>query len=125
MFGTDLVPIGLVVSEIAVEGVEVESMAAGDERECLIEVIAQFVGVACAAGVIAGDGESTADFVAGVFEAADIIALPALERDGDGGEAAQGAVNIDSRGGVTLHGGGERSLDGAAFELHSNRCVAR
>ena len=58
-------------------------MPAGDQRQRLFEVGAQFVRRAGLAGVVAGDREPAAEFVARVFESADVVALPAMQGDRD------------------------------------------
>ena len=68
---------------LGVGGVEVEAVGAGDEGEGFFEVGAEFVGRAGAAGVSAGDGEAAADGFAGVLEPDDVVALPAVEGDGE------------------------------------------
>ena len=54
--------------------------------------------------MVPGDGDSAAERVADVFEAAHVIALPAVERDGNLRESAEGAVHIDAEGGVAFVG---------------------
>ena len=61
MFGLDVVAIDVLAAELAVAGVQIEAMRAGDERERLLEVGAQFVRRARLAGIIAGDREAAAE----------------------------------------------------------------
>jgi hypothetical protein len=86
MFGADFVAIDFFAAEFAVEGVEVEAVFAGDEGERHFEVGAEFVRGAGLAGVVAGHGDAAAEAFAGVFKAADVVALPAVERDRDAGQ---------------------------------------
>ena len=48
--------------------------------------------------------QAAAQFAAGVFESAHVIALPAVERNGDLGQPAHGSVGIDAQGGESLAG---------------------
>jgi hypothetical protein len=88
-----------------VEGVEVEAVLAGNEGENFFEVRAQFVRRAGAAGVVAGHGEAAARIAGGGgFEAADIVALPAVDRDRGAGEGLEGFFGVDAEGGVGFAG---------------------
>jgi hypothetical protein len=84
--------------------VEVETVGAGDECGGLLEVGAQLIGRAGAARVVAGDCEAAAHCGAGVFKAAHVIALPAVDGDGDGGEFPDGGFDVDAVLGVALAG---------------------
>ena len=88
----DLVPVHALAAELTIHGVEVQAVLSGDERERLLQIPAQLIVRACFAGVIARDGESAAEFglcnlllhmqqkvVAQLLEAADVVALPAVE----------------------------------------------
>ena len=88
-------------------------MLAGDQREGLDRVAAKFVGRAGLAGIIARDGQSAAELLAGVFEAADVVALPAMQRNGHGGQSLQGGFGIDAQRGIALFGGLVRRFDRA------------
>ena len=75
-------------------------MAAGDAGEGFFKIGAEFLRRAGAAEVVAGDGQAAAEFGRGVFEAADVVALPAVERNGNRGETVEGAIGIDAEFGV-------------------------
>ena len=47
-----------------------------------------------------GLGQSAAEFRRGVFKAADVVALPAVERDRNRGETIKGAIGIDAKFGI-------------------------
>src|SRR5580658_5372095 len=79
----DLVAIHFLATKFAVECVQIQAMLARDERECLVDVGTEFVWRAGFAGMIARDGESVAECAANIFKAANVIALPALQRDGN------------------------------------------
>jgi len=72
-------------------------MAARKQGKRLFQVGAQFLGSAGLAGMISGDGQTTAEFSAGLFKSADIIALPAVERNGNPGELAEGAPDVHTQ----------------------------
>lgn len=61
MLRQDLVVIDLLAVELAVERVKVQAMFAGDEREGLVEIGAEFLGCAGFAGIISGDGDAAAE----------------------------------------------------------------
>jgi hypothetical protein len=82
-------------------------MFAGDEREGLGEIISQFVGRASFAGIIAGDSETAAKGGVGIFEAADVITLPAMEGDRNARQLGEGFANIDAMAGVAVFGESE------------------
>jgi hypothetical protein len=88
--------------EFTVASVEVEPVFAGDQSQCFGDVAPEFLGGAGSPGVAAGDGEATVVGVIAVLEALDIVPLPAMERDGEGGELLEGALAIDADGGIAL-----------------------
>jgi hypothetical protein len=79
MFRLDLVPIHLLPAELTVERVQIEPMLAGDERQRLGCVRAQFIRRPGFAGIIAGGHDTAAQGAAEVLEPADIVALPAVK----------------------------------------------
>jgi len=79
-------------------------VAARDDRKRFLEVAPQFIGGARLAGVVAGDGQPAAQFLAGVLEAADIIPLPAVDRNGDLRQLFQGFVRIHTHLGIPFFG---------------------
>ncbi len=76
----------------------------GSRRIDHIQVLAQFIGGARLAGIIAGGGDPAAQFAAGVFKAADIVALPAVQADGNFFQAGEGFFGIHAQGGVAFFG---------------------
>ena len=92
-------------AEFAVHGVEVEPVAAGDEGEGLLEVGPELLDGAGLARIGAGHLEA-APGQAGVllFEAADVVALPAVEGQGDRLQARQGFLGVDAALGVAVAG---------------------
>ena len=111
MLRLDLVAIDAAAAELAVEGVQVEAVLAGDQREGLVQVGAKFLGRAGLAGIVARDREAAAEFFARVLEAADVVALPAVERDRNRGEPLDGRVGVDAEFGVTFFRGRVGRLD--------------
>jgi len=94
-------------------------MRAGDQRQHLIQVGAQLFRRAGLAGIVAGDRESTAELFAGVLESADVISLPAVERDRNGSEPFDGRVGVDAECRVTLSRGRVGRLDGCFVRAHA------
>jgi len=64
---------------LSVAGVEVEAMPTRDQGKGFLEITPQFLRGSRFAWVIAGNGQTVSERLAGVFEAADIIALPAVD----------------------------------------------
>jgi hypothetical protein len=83
MLRLDFVAVHFLAAELAVERVQVEAVLAGNERQRLLGVGAQFVRRAGLAGIIAGGDEAAAERAAEIFKAAHVVALPAMEGDGD------------------------------------------
>ena len=111
MLGPKLVALDLLAAGLGVAGVEVQAVRAGDQREGLVEVGAQFVGRAGLAGIVARDRQAAADRLAGVLEAADVVALPAVERDGDARQPRQGELGVHAERRVAIAGVYVGSLD--------------
>ena len=105
MLGAKFVAIDPLAARLGVAGVQVEAVLAGNEREGLVRVAAEFVGRAGLAGIVARDGQSAAQFLAGIFESAHVVALPAMQRNGHGGQALQSGFGIDPQRGIALLGG--------------------
>src|SRR5205814_850518 len=78
--GVDFVAVHALAAELAINRVQTHAMFAGDKRKGLFDVGPQFLRCARLAGVIAGNGEATTQRAVRVFETADVIALPAMER---------------------------------------------
>ena len=94
--------------EVGVDGVEVEAVATGDEFIDEFQVLAELSERAGFAGIVAGGLDAAAgERGAGFFETADVVALPAVEGDGCGGESDQGGFDIHAEGGVGVAGGSE------------------
>jgi hypothetical protein len=102
VLGPDLVAIDGLSLELAVEGVEVQAMAAGDERERLLCVGAQLVRGTGGAGVVPGGGNAAGELAAEVLEAPDVVALPAVQRHGHGPEPVQRSLGVHAAGLVAL-----------------------
>lgn len=95
MLRLDRVTVDGLASKVAVGGVKIESVGTWNQAECFVEVRSEFIEGSGAARMIAGDGNPTGESASGGFKAGDIIALPALERDGDGGQRAKRGFCID------------------------------
>ena len=100
--GLDLVALDFLSTGLGIAGVEVEPVRAGDQRQRLVQVGAQLIGRARLARIIARHRQSAADRFAGVLETADIVALPAVQRDRNLGEPLKRPVDIDPQRRVSL-----------------------
>ena len=118
MFGLESVALDLPAAGLGIAGVEVQAMRAGQERQRLVQVGPELVGRAGLAGIMAGDRQAAAELLAGVLESADVVALPAVQRDRDGREPCQGRIDIDAPFRVLLLRAGEGALHVAAGRGH-------
>ncbi len=113
-------------ARLGIHGMQVDAAPAGDQRQRPVQVGAQFAGGPRPAGIMAGRLKA-AQVAARGLEAGDVIALPAVNRDRNAGQAAQGAFGIHAQGGVAFPGQGIGVLRGG---LHAGswayrRCPAR
>ena len=104
MFGSDFIAIHLLAAELAVEGVQVQPVFARHERQRQVQISAQFFRRAGLAGIVAGHGQTVAQRTAGVFETAHVVALPAVQRNGNRRESFQRMVHVHTQRGITLPG---------------------
>ena len=95
MFRRDGVAVNFFAAELAVDGVQVQAMLSRDERIInFFQIGAQFVRRARFAGMISGLAVHASERAAAGFEAAHVVALPAMERDGNGRENFQRVINV-------------------------------
>jgi hypothetical protein len=66
------------------------------------EIIAKFDGGPGLPGVIAGGLDTAPAQASLVFETGDVIALPAMEREGDLGEGFECLLGVNPGGGITI-----------------------
>jgi hypothetical protein len=105
MFGANLVAIDALAAEVAVEGVQIEPMRTGNQRKRLVQVGSQLVRRSRLAGIVSRHRQPAAQLFTGVFEAADVVALPTVERDRNRRESLDGRVGVDAECCVTVLGG--------------------
>ena len=86
-------------------------MRAGHERQRPVVVGPQFLGRAGLAGVVAGNRQAAAHFHVQVLEAGVVVALPAVQRDGNLGQLLQGTIRIHAHRGVPFLGQRIRRFD--------------
>jgi hypothetical protein len=102
MLGRDFVTIHFSVAELAIGSVQIEAVLAGDYREHLLEIRAEFLRSAGFARIIAGDGETATQFAFTSFESPNIVPLPAVEGNRNSGQGPKGSVHVDIEVGVAL-----------------------
>ena len=95
LLGADLVAVDHLALVDAVAGVEVDAVLAGDEAEREGEVLHQLRGRTRLAGVVAGRLDA-AGGAAGRLEPAYVVALPAVEGDGDLAEIGDHLLGVDA-----------------------------
>src|SRR5690242_13317441 len=86
-------------------------MFAGDEREGLSEIAAQFVRCSSFARIIARDSKATAESSVRIFEAADIVALPAMQGNGNARKECESCADINAELGVAFLCESERAFE--------------
>ena len=94
---------GVLVGEDGVGGVQIDALGAGHEGHGGLEVTGQLLEGASAARVVARglDAAGEAPFL---IEAEHVVALPAVHRDGLGGQLLHHRLGVDAEGGVLLAG---------------------
>ena len=81
---------------VQIAGMQVQAMLAGDIAKGEIQIGAQFIGGARAAGVVAGGLNAAARRAGFPFEPAHVIALPAMDGDCDARQGAKCGFGIDT-----------------------------
>ena len=80
MLDVDLVAVDCSAGELPIEGVQIESVTAGDERHRLVDVFPQFLRRSRPTWIATGHSESAPDFFCSTLKASDIVSLPAVQR---------------------------------------------
>ncbi len=104
MFDRALVAVNELAAEIAVDFMEVETVLAGDEAHGIENVGAEFVDIACFAGIVAVDLDAAGQRAALVFKTGYIISLPAVHAEVEVLHLLQHLVSVDTKFCVTLFG---------------------
>src|SRR5581483_10777165 len=113
MLGGELVAVDFATGVIGVDGVEVETVAARNEAERLVEVGAELINVAGLARIITSRLNSAAGQAGSDFEACDVVALPAVQRDSDSAQLLHGPLGGNTKLRIALAGHFIRLLDDA------------
>ncbi len=104
MLRGDGVAIHFFTAKFPVEGMQVQPVFPGNQRISLLQVRAQFIWRAGLARVIPRGHQSATQRAAKVFKSAHVIALPAMEGNGNAGQRFQGDVHVHSEAGIALPG---------------------
>ena len=118
VLGFDFVSIHASAPKLTIRSVQAHTMAARDERQRLFHICAQFGRGARAARIVARYSQSAAQFNRTRFKTANVVALPAMDRDGEAPQTLQRAFGVDSEFQETLAREGERFGNGLAAILH-------
>ena len=102
MFRFNFVAIHLPAAKLSVASVQVEAMSAGNQRERLRRVRAEFIWCAGLPGIIPRGHNATGQRATTILEAAHVIALPAVQRNRYAGKLLEDGVGVDSEGGVAF-----------------------
>jgi hypothetical protein len=104
---------------LKINGVQVQTMRAGQQAVDHIQVFAEFVCGAGLAGIVARSSDPTGQFTTGVFEAAHVVTLPAMERDGNFSEPDECLFRVNAESGISLLGDIIGGLD-LGFRRHGS-----
>src|SRR5437899_5686371 len=111
MFGLQLVPSNAFPTSLRVRRVQTQAMLAGDKRERLFKVAAELVRRASFSRIIAGDSESSAKGAVRILEAADVVTLPAMKRNGNARKLSERFADIYTEFGVAFFCEVERAFE--------------
>jgi hypothetical protein len=111
MLGRQLIALYFFSAILGIDGVQIEPMLAGNEPQCLLEVRLQLGGVSCPARIIAGGLDASAGQPGRAFKAADVVSLPALQRNCNSLQRFDGTLHIDADYRVSLAGQPKTLLD--------------
>ncbi len=92
-------------AEVGIEGVKVQPVSTWNQRKRFVDVLPQLLNGAGLARIVAGGLDAaSAECSASGFKAADVIALPAVQRDRNRFQPLQGGFSVDAPGGVYFAG---------------------
>src|SRR4029453_7580737 len=96
---------GLFHAEIGIEGMKVQPVSARNQRKRLVDVLPQLLEGAGFARIVAGGLDAaSAECSASGFKAANVIALPAVQGDGNRFKSLQSSFSVDAPRGVYFAG---------------------
>ena len=90
------VPIHRLASELGVGGVDIHTLHAGQKVHYLTQIGPDLVAVARLARIVSGGHDTCAgNIFTGIFQTADVIGLPAMERNGNGEGSLDGCIRVN------------------------------
>src|SRR5690349_5736961 len=104
MLASQLIPLNAPPAIIGVNRVQVESMAARNQGQSLIHVGPQLIDVSRFTGVIASRLNASSGQPGSAFETADIVPLPAMQRNAGFCQVCQSLLDIHSELRIPLPG---------------------
>ncbi len=125
VLGPQRIPLDPPPAGLGIAGVEVEPVPAGDQAVCGVQVGPQLVRRPRLARIGPRHGQAAAERPAAPLEPADVVPLPAVDRDGDLAQPRHRPVDVDADGGVTLPGEPESALGHLVFAGHSDASWGR
>ena len=101
----DLVAVDLLAAEVAVDGVDVQTMVTGEQRLDLFDVLADLLDVAGLARIVARSLNTSGELAVGILETGHVVGLPAVQRQRYLGNLFEHGVGIHADFGIALLGG--------------------
>jgi len=89
---------------LGIDGMQVETVRAGQQAVYQVQVAAQLLSGAGFAGIIPGGSQPTAELAARVFKTANIITLPAVQADRDTREGQESLIGVNPQDRIALPG---------------------
>src|SRR6185437_845130 len=102
------IAIDFVSTRLGIARMQIQTMPAGNERQSLFNIRSQFIRRPRLAGKISRDGKTTSQRQPRILKSSDVVALPAVQRNGNGGKALHRPLNIDAALRVVLGRDGKR-----------------
>ena len=97
MFRLQVIPFHLPTAGFRVTGMQIQPMLSWNERQRGLQVSAKFIGGARLSRISAGHREPAADVDAGILKSADIVTLPAMQRNRNLRKLLHRRMHIDAQ----------------------------
>jgi hypothetical protein len=124
MFGPDIGPLRPLV-RVQVRSVEVEPVFSGEKAERFFDIGAKFVRRPGFAGIVSGNRQTASQLAAGIFEPADVVALPTVETDGQSRQGLDRLLGVDALLRIPFSGESIGFIDGTVLHFDPPTLLTR